>query len=370
MTHDDNIPKPNPNLAWFGKMQSDIANSAAGIAGSKALAQQAANINASMILGVSSYIDFKNSGVMQALNQVQTSTNAATAFLEMRDAPAFNALEAMRCGMNMGIGSSVLKQMSGAQTSFTALSKIGNPLPEVPALAGIGQVIPPKSMLVANKFSAVAQAITAAQALNGQAMVARGVTEAINQATKKLTAPEQLLKQMQGLEFSPSAQIAMKGHSTALPDFEKYAAVSKIVGEHYRPPNIDGVLRRFERLEKELNLDIPVETADDIDDLVEDAQAVEYVENQITENGALKPSISQALFGFNLNELTLSQSGSLVVFGGSVIPYMHQVLGTLLEEDVTAARFFTVAIIYFIPVYGAAMAADGALGKSKGSPAA
>ncbi|MCZ9298693.1 hypothetical protein L8V20_07815, partial [Corynebacterium sp. c19Ua_109] len=91
---------------------------------------------------------------------------------------------------------------------------------------------------------------------------------------------------------------------------------------------------------------------------------------QITENGALKPSISQALFGFNLNELTLSQSGSLVVFGGSVISYMHQVLGTLLEEDVTAARFFTVAIIYFIPVYGAAMAADGALGKSRGSPAA
>ena len=171
-------------------------------------------------------------------------------------------------------------------------------------------------------------------------------------------------------DFSASAQIAMKGYSTALPDFEKYSAVSKIVSEHYRPPNIDSVLRRFERLEQELNLDIPVETVDDIDGLVEDAQAVEYVENQITENGALKPSISQALFGFNLNELTLSQSGSLVVFGGSVISYMHQVLGTLLEEDVTAARFFTVAIIYFIPVYGAAMAADGALGKSRGSPAA
>lgn len=369
MPHHGSIPKPNPNLAWFGKMQSDIANSAAGLAGSNALAQQVANIT-SIKLGVSPYIDFKNNGVMQALNQVQTSANTATAVLEMRDEQTFKALEAMRRGMNMGIDSSVLKQTTGVQTSIAALAKIGNPLPDVPSLAGIGQVIPPKSMLVEHNFSAVAQAITAAQALNGQAMVARGLTEAINQATKKLTAPEQLLKQMQGLDFSASAQIAMKGYSTALPDFEKYSAVSKIVSEHYRPPNIDSVLRRFERLEQELNLDIPVETVDDIDGLVEDAQAVEYVENQITENGALKPSISQALFGFNLNELTLSQSGSLVVFGGSVISYMHQVLGTLLEEDVTAARFFTVAIIYFIPVYGAAMAADGALGKSRGSPAA
>lgn len=369
MTHDGNIPKPNSNLAWFGKMQSDIANNAAGIAGSTALAQQAANINASLKLGVSSYIDFKKGGVIQALNQVQTPANAATAFLEMRGAQTFNALEAMRCGMDMGIGSSVLKQMTGVQTSITALSKIGNPLPDISALTGIGQVIPPKSMLGGLNFSAVTQAVTAAQALNGQAIVARGVTEAINQATKNLTAPEQLLKQMQGLELSPSTQIALKGYSTTFSDFEKYSAVSKIVGEHFRPPNVDSVLRGFERLEKELNLDIPVETADDIDDLVEDAQAVEYVENQITENGALKPSISQALFGFNLNELPLTQAGSLVIFGGSVIPYMHQVLETLLEENVTAARFFAVAIIYFIPVYGAAMAADGALGQGKDSPA-
>lgn len=370
MPHDGSIPKPAPNLDWFGKMQSDIANSAAGLAGSKALAQQVANPSASMKLGASPYIDFKNIGVMQAFNQVQTPANAATAYLEMGDAETLKAVEAMRRGMNMGIDSSVLRQMTGAQTSITALAKIGNPLLDISAVAGIGQIIPPKNMHTGLNFSAVTQAITAAQALNGQAMVARGLTEAINQATKNLTAPEQLLKQMQGLKFSPSTQIALEGYSTAFRDFEKYSAVSRIVGEHYHPPNIDSVLHDFERLEKELNLDIPVETADDIDDLVEDAQAVEYVENQITENGALKPSISQVLLGFNLNELTLTQSGSLVVFGGAVIPYMHQVLGTLLEENVTAARFFTVAIIYFIPVYGAAMVADGALGEGKDSPAA
>lgn len=58
MPHHGSIPKPNPNLAWFGKMQSDIANSAAGLAGSNALAQQVANIT-SIKLGVSPYIDFK-----------------------------------------------------------------------------------------------------------------------------------------------------------------------------------------------------------------------------------------------------------------------------------------------------------------------
>lgn len=368
MPHDGSSPQPNPNLDWFGKIQSDIANSATGLAGSKALTQQVANLNASMKLGMSPYIDFKNSGVMQALTQAQTSANAASAFLKMYDDQTFKTVEAVRRGMTIGTKPSVLKQMTGLQTPMADFAKIGNFLPAISALAGIGQVIPPKNMLAGLNFSAVTQAVSAAQALNAQAIVPRGLTEAINQATKNLTAPERLLKQMQGLEFSPGAQIALKGCPAAFPDFEKYSAVSKIVGEHYRPTNIDGLLRGFERLEKELNLDIPVETADDIDDLVEDAQAVEYVENQITENGALKPSISQVLFGFNLNELTLTQSGSLVTFGGAVIAYMHQVLGTLLEEDVTAARFFTVAIIYFIPVYGAAMLADGALGDGKDSP--
>ncbi|MBU5655180.1 hypothetical protein KPA07_09720 [Corynebacterium aurimucosum] len=370
MPHDGSIPKPTPNLDWFGKMQSDITNSAAGFAGPKALAQQVANLNASMKLGTSPFIDFKNSAVMQALNQTQAAANAASVFLKMYDDQTFKAVEAIRSGMDMGIGSSALEQMTGVQTSMATLAKLGNPLPDISTLAGIGQVTPPKSMLAELNFSAVAQAASAAQALNAQAIIPRGLTEAINQAAKNLTAPEQLLKQMQGLGFSPGAQVALKGYPAAFPDFEKYSAVSKIVGEHYRPPNIDSVLRRFEQLEKELNLDIPVETADDIDDLIEDAQAVEYVENQITENGALKPSISQVLFGFNLNELTLTQSGSLVTFGGSVIAYLHQVLGTLLEEDVTAARFFTVAIIYFLPVYGAALLADGALGKGKDSPAA
>ncbi|WP_284796705.1 hypothetical protein QP896_003705 [Corynebacterium rhinophilum] len=367
MPHDGSNPKQNRNLDWFGKIQSDIANSAAG---SKALAQQVAKLNTSMKLGTSPYIDFKNSGVMQALSQAQTTTNAASAFLKMYDDQTFKAVEAIRSGMDIGIGSSALEQMTGVQTSMAALAKLGNPLPDISTLGGIGQVIPPKSMPAGLNFSALTQAVSAAQALNVQAIVPRGLTEAINQATKNLTAPEQLLKQMQGLGFSPGAQVALKGYPAAFPDFEKCSAASTIVGEHYRPPNIDSVLRRFERLEKELNLDIPVETADDIDDLVEDAQAVEFVENQITENGTLKPSISQVLFGFNLNELTLTQSGSLVTFGGSVIAYMHQVLGTLLEEDVTAARFFTVAIIYFIPVYGAAMLADGALGNGKDSPAA
>src|SRR5699024_7336932 len=332
MPHDGSSPNPNPNLDWFGKVQSDIVNSATGLASSKALAQQAANLSASMKLGTSPYIDFKNSGVMQALSQAQTSANAASAFLKIYDDQTFKAVEAIRRSMTIGTEPSVLKQTTGVQTSLAALAKLGGPLPNISTLPGIGRVNPPKSMLAGLNFSAVTQAVNAAQALKAQAMVPRGLTEAINRATKSLTAPEQLLKQMQGMGFSPGAQVALKGYPEAFPDFEKYSAASRIVGEHFCPTNIDGLLRRFERLEKELNLDIPVETADDIDDLVEDAQAVEYVENQITENGALKPSISQVLFGFNLNELTLTQSGSLVAFVGVVIGYMHQVLGTLLEE--------------------------------------
>lgn len=160
MPHDGSIPKQTPNLDWFGKLQSDIAHSAAGLAGSKALAQLVTNLNASMKLSASPYIDFKNSGVMQALNQVQTSANAATAYLEMHDGQTLKAVEAMRRGMNMGIDSTVLKQMTGAQTSITALAKIGNPLLDISAVPGIGQAIPPKHILAEHNFSAVTQAIT------------------------------------------------------------------------------------------------------------------------------------------------------------------------------------------------------------------
>lgn len=369
MPHDGSSPKSNSNLTWFGKIHSDITNSAAALASSKVLAQQVANLSASIKLGASPYIDFKNSGAMQALEQKQISANAASVFLNMRDNQTFKAVEVMRRSMVSGIDTSPWKQLTGLQTSAATLAKINTPLPDISTLAGVSQFIPPKSMLTGFNFSAVIQPVIAAQSLNGKAMVPRGLTEAIEQATKHLTASEQLLKQMQGLTFSPGAQVALKGYSAAFPDFEKYSAVSKIVGEHYNNADINNILRRFEQLEKELNLDIPVETAGDIDELVENAEAAEYIENQVTENGVLKPSLSQILFGFDLNELTLTQAGSLVTFGGSVVAYLHQVLGTLLEEDVTAARIFTIAIIYFIPVYGTAMLADGALGKGKDSPA-
>lgn len=370
MPQDGSCSKLNPSLAWFGNTQSDIATRALGLANSKALARQAANLSASIKLDANPYIDFKNTAAIQSLVQAQKSTNATSAFLDIRNERSFKAVEAMRHGGVTGIASPTWKQIIGSQTSIAALAKVSNPLPDISALARIGQVIPPKSMPARPNFSAMTGAITAAQELNRQAMVPRGLTAAIAQATKNPTASEQLLKQMKGLAFSPGAQVALKGYSAAFPDFEKCSAVSKIVSEHYSQPNINSTLRRFQRLERELNLDIPVTTPGDIDDLIDDAEAVEYVQNQITEDGVLKPSISQALFGFNLNELTLTQSGSLVVFGGSVITYLHQALGTLLEENVTAARFFTVAIIYFIPVYGAAMAADGALSEGKDSPAA
>ncbi len=370
MPQDGSSLKPNPDLTWFGKIQSDFANSAAALAGSKALAQQAASINASMKLGANPFIDFKSSGALQALNQPQASANVASAFLRMRDDQPFKAAEAMRRSRVMGIDSSAWKRTTGLENSIAALAKINNLLPDISALAGIGQVVPPKRVLTGFNLSAAAQASIAAQSSIGRAMVPRGLTEAIEQATKHLTASEQLLKQMQGLPFSPGVQAAIGMPASLFPDFETFTAVSKIVGEHYSKPNIDNVLRRFEQLEKELHLDIPVETAADIDDLVEDAEAVEFVESQITENWAIKPPVSQALFGFNLSELTLTQSGSLVVFGGVTLEYVHEVLSALLDENATAARLFAALVINFIAVYGSAMIADGELGKGKDSPAA
>ena len=221
-------------------------------------------------------------------------------------------------------------------------------------------------MLDETSILGISQSVIDAQ--NLMMVVPRGLAPAIEQATKHLTASQQLLEQMQNV--STGVQAALEGTSATLPDFEKYSEASRIVGEHFNKSNIDNVLRRFEQLEKELNLDIPVETTDDIDNLVEDAEAVEFVENQITEDGVLKPSISRALLGFNLSDLTLTQSGSLVAFGGSVATYLHYVLGELLDENITAARFFTIAIVYFLPVYGTAMLADAALAEEKDSPAA
>lgn len=175
---------------------------------------------------------------------------------------------------------------------------------------------------------------------------------------------------MQGLASSAVMHVGVNMPEVSMPDFEKFATASRIVGKHYSQANIDNVLRRFEQLQEELELDIPVETADDIDDLIEDTEEVGYVERQITEDGLLKPSISQALFGFNISELTLTQSGGLVVFGGVTLEYVYGVLSALLDESATATRLFAALVVNFIAVYGAAMIADGELGRGEDSPAA
>ena len=323
-----------------------------------------------MKLGTTFYSDFENSGAMEALNEAQVSASAASAFLKMRDEQMLKAAEAMRRSLVTGIDASIWKQITGLQTSVTGVAKTNNLLSGISDLAGIGRIVPSKRVLMGFDFASATQTAISAQPVIRKAFLPRGLTEAIEQATKHLTASEQLLKQMQNLTFAPETRAALEEYSAALPDFEQFSAVSKTVGEHYRNVNIDKVLRRFQQLEKELNLDIPVETTDDIDDLVEDAEAIEFVEKQITEDGVLKPSLSQALFGFNLNELTPTQSGSLVVFCAVTLNCVHEVLSGLLDENATAARLFAVVIINFIAMYGSAMVADGELGKNEDSPVA
>ncbi|MGV0446019.1 hypothetical protein ACUY3B_08480 [Corynebacterium ureicelerivorans] len=357
---------PKPSLPWFDKINADIANSAGVLAMSQSFAQQAAQLNASMQLATKPFSDVENSGAMQMLKQAQEAANRVSVNFKMYDVNTLEFAGAMRNSMSIGIDPEKWQQLTGLKATIDAVTKLNPPLANKSALTGVGIFIPPKSVIGDNNIPEISQSVIDVQTQ----MIAtlRGLAPAIEQATKHLTASQQLLKQMQNV--STGIQPDLEGTSVALPDFEKYSEASRIVGDHFNKNNIDNVLRRFEQLEKELNLNIPVSNTDDIDDLVENAEAVEFVENQIIEDGVLKPSISQALLGFNLSNLTLTQSGSLVAFGGSVATYLHFVLGELLDENITAARFFTIAIVYFLPVYGAAMVADGAPDNDKDSPAA
>lgn len=354
-------PKSNPSLPWFDKLNADIVNSAGVLAMSQSLAQQAAQLNASMQLATKPIIDFEKSGVMQMLKQAQEAAKRVSVNLKMYDDRTLKIAEAMRNSTTVGIDLKKWQQISGLKTSVDALAKFNMPLANISALTEASRIVPPPSMFEGINIPAMGHATIAAKSFVEKAIVPKGLTESIEQATKHLTASQQLLEQMQNV--STGMKVALEGTSVALPGFEKYLEASKIVGEHYSPPNIDSVLRGFEQLEKELNLDIPVETPDDIDDLVEDAKAVEFVESQITENGVLKPSISQVLFGFDINDITTDQRNSLFAFGGSVAVYLYETLGTLLDENVTAARFFAVAIILFLPVYSTAMFADAEIAK-------
>ena len=356
-----NNPKSNPGLSWFDKIQNDIASSAGILASSTALAQQAAELSDSMQLAAKPFIEFESSGAMQMLKQAQEAANRVSVNLKMYDDQTLKIAEAMRNSTAVGIDPQKWQQITGLTTSIDAVTKFNMPLANISALTEASRIVPPPSMFEGINIPAMDHVPIAGKSFVEKAMVPKGLTESIELATKHLTASQQLLEQMQNV--STGMKAALEGTSVALPGFEKYLEVSKIVGEHYRPPNIDSVLRGFEQLEQELNLDIPVETTDDIDDLVEDAKAIEFVENQITENGALKPSISQVLFGFDINDITTDQRNSLFAFGGSVAVYLYETLGTLLDENVTAARFFAVAIIFFLPVYSTAMVADAEIAK-------
>lgn len=337
---------------------------------SQSLAKQANELSASMQLAKNPLLNYETSGAMQMLKQAQESANRISINSRIYDAQTLKIAEAMRKSMSIGIDTSKWQQLSGLQASVDAVAKFTAPVVDVSTLTGIGPITPPKWMLEDPSISALNQATRAAQSFAVKAMAPHGLTKAVEEATKNLTVSEQLLKQMQGLASSAVMHVGVNMPEVSMPDFEKFATASRVVGKHYSQANIDNVLRRFEQLQEELELDIPVETADDIDDLIDDREELEYVERQITEDGLLKPSISQALFGFNINELTSAQSTTLVAFGGAVATYLHFVLGELLDENITAARFFTIVIVYFIPVYSAAMAADGALNNGNDSPAA
>lgn len=359
---------PTPKLPWFDKINADIANSAGVLSMSQSLAKQANELSASMQLAKNPLLNYETSGAMQMLKQAQESANRISVDSRIYDAQTLKIAEAMRKSMSIGIDTSKWQQLSGLQASVDAVAKFTAPVVDVSALTGIGTITPPKWMLAGFNISALNQATIAAQSFVEQAMLPRGLAKAVEEATKSLTVPEQLLKQMQGLTSSTAMQVGVRMSTVPMPDFEKYVTASQIVGKHYSQTNIDNVLRRFEQLQEELELDIPVENADDIDDLVEDTEAVEAIEDQIFEDGVLKPSISQALFGFNISELTLTPSSNLVVFVGSTLAYLFEVLGTLLDENATAARIFATIIIGFIPVYGSAKAVDEERGKD--SPAA
>ena len=302
------------------------------------------------------------------LKQAQEAANRVSVNLKMYNDQTLRIAEGMRNSMSIGIDTLKWQRLNGLQASVDAVAKFKAPLVDMPPLTGLGTITLPKSMLDGLNTSALNQVAITAQSFTERAMPPHGLAKAVEEATKNPTASEWLLKQMQGLTCSAVMPVGVNIPEGAMPDFEKLATVSRIVGKHYSQVNIDNVLRRFEQLQEELELDIPVGTADDIDDLIEDAEAAGHVERQITEDGLLQPSISQALFGFNINELTLAQSGSLILFGWSIVAYLGEVLGALLEENVTVARIFATVIIYFIPVWGSAMVAEGELGTD--SPAA
>ena len=354
----------NLGVAWFDKIQGNIASAVLG--NSLAIAQRATGLTSSLELATASNSALEKIGAMQTVTHAQEIADRISGVLEEEQRQQLNMVGVLRPGMVVGMDPTNWQQITGLKTSIDAVAKLDMPMANISALTEVGRITPPKGMIDEIGITRIGQSVTDAQ--TRMMAVPRGLAPAIEQATKHLTASQQLLKQMQNV--SAGMPVALEGAAVALPDFEKFAAASRIVGGHFNKNKVDNVLRRFEQLEKELNLDIPVKATDDIDDLVEDAKAVEFVESQIIEDGILKPSISQALLGFNLSDLTLTQSGTLVAFGGSVATYLHYVLGELLDENITAARFLTIAIVYFLPVYGAAMAADGALNNGQDSPAA
>ena len=188
-----NNPKSNPSLKWFDKIQNDIANSAGVLASSTALAQQAAKLNASMQLATKPIIDFESSGALQMLKQAQEAANRVSVNLKMYDDQTLKIAEAMRNSTTVGIDPKKWQQIIGLQTSVDALAKFNMPLANISALTGVGRIIPPKSMLDETSILGISQSVIDAQAR--MMVVPRGLALAIEQATKHLTASQQLLKQ-------------------------------------------------------------------------------------------------------------------------------------------------------------------------------
>lgn len=131
------------------------------------------------------------------------------------------------------------------------------------------------------------------------------------------------------------------------------------VAKQYQTPNLHNVFQQWQAIKKQYDLDVSVETDDDIDGLIEDCpDVVQEIQRKIAPGGKPRPAIFVPLLGIPAATFKKLTRDEYIEFMANALNMVYTSLAAMLKDDPIAAEVLFVILIGFMALYPSASRID------------
>lgn len=215
--------------------------------------------------------------------------------------------------------------------------------------------------------SSASKALTVMNAASAQAVSAVGIDvkslmgNALGKASASAIAAG-LNEQMLGFKSKGLAGAAAKANELTAKLPEEYMAqldatypdMSNVLGrvaEQFAPANAFNVVEQFLRLQEEMLIEIPVETPEDLDDLVEDPDEVERIRETLPIDGSEQAVRFWEWLGIDQIEFFQLSPKNQARAAAATVEYVFMCVLPMLEENPNAVKVLGVIIVLFFQYF-------------------